>query len=90
MPTQRELHAELYPTQSSPSQPHCEHEHDWHKHAIVASVVGLKTKLAELDSEIRTGAVADAQGVGVMRHVQDHATLLGVHAKLVAETRSKH
>jgi hypothetical protein len=90
MTVSRELH-ELYPTQSaSAKQQLSDHEHDWSKHEIVASVAGLHTKLAELDSEIRTGAVADAQGVGVMRHVQDHATLLGVHAKLVAETQSKH
>jgi hypothetical protein len=90
MPTQRELHAELYPTQSSPSQPHCEHEHDWHKHAIVASVVGLKTKLAELDSEIRSGAPADVAGASVLRQVQDHASLLRDNAKQLAATHSKH
>ena len=90
MTVSRELH-ELYPTQSTSSkQQLSDHEHDWSKHEIVASVAGLHTKLAELDSEIRTGAVADAQGVSVMRHVQDHAALLGVHAKMVADTQAKH
>ena len=86
---QREVH-ELYPTQSTAKQALSMGEHDWSKHEIVASVAGLQTKLAELDSEIRSGASAEAPGVGVMRQMQDHANLLRENAKLVAETRSKH
>ena len=89
MPVQRELH-ELYPTQSAPRQQLSEHVDDWSKHAIVASVAGLQTKLAELDSEIRTGASADAGGASVMRHVQDHANLLRENAKMLSETQAKH
>ena len=48
-PMQREIH-ELYPTQSTAKQQLADHEHDWSKHEIVASVAGLHTKLAELDS----------------------------------------
>jgi myosin heavy subunit len=89
MPVPRELH-ELYPTQSAPRQQLSEHVDDWSKHAIVASVAGLQTKLAELDSEIRTGASADAGGTSVMRHVQDHANLLRENAKMLSETQGKH
>ena len=89
MPVQRELH-ELYPTQSAPRQQLSEHVDDWSKHAIVASVAGLHTKLAELDSEIRSGAPADAAGVSAMRHVQDHANLLRENAKQLSETQAKH
>ena len=89
MPVPRELH-ELYPTQSAPRQQLSEHVDDWSKHAIVASVAGLQTKLAELDSEIRTGASADAGGASVMRHVQDHANLLRENAKMLSETQGKH
>ena len=86
---QRDLH-ELYPTQSTAKQQLSEQEHDWSKHEIVASVAGLHNKLAELDSEIRTGASADAHGVSVMRQVQDHANLLRENAKLLSATQSKH
>ena len=87
---EQQLGHELYPTHSIPREPLCEHEHAWHKHAIVASVAGLQTKLAELDSEIRAGASADVAGASVMRQVQDHAALLRDNAKLLAATHSKH
>ena len=79
----------LYPTQSSLQQPMCEHEHDWSKHEIVTTVAGLGTKLKELDSEIRTGVLADAGGA-VMRQVQDHANLLRDNAKQLSATQAKH
>jgi len=78
----------LYPTQSSLQQPF-EHEHDWSKHEIVTRVAGLHTKLAALDSEIRTGASADA-GSAVLRQVQDHANLLRDNAKQISATQAKH
>jgi len=81
---------ELYPTQSSARTDATEHVDDWHKHAIVASVAGLQSKLAQLDSEIRSGASADAAAPGVVRQLQDHATLLRENAKLLSATQSKH
>ena len=88
VPVQRDLH-ELYPTQSAAKQQLSDHEHDWRQHEIVASVAGLGTKLKELDSEIRTGAPADAGGA-VARQVQDHASLLRENAKQLSATQSKH
>ena len=91
VPVQRDLAThELYPTQSTAKQQLHDHDHDWRQHEIVASVAGLHTKLAELDSEVRKGASADAPGAGVMRQVQDHASLLREHAKLASATQSKH
>jgi len=81
---------ELYPTQSTPRTSVFEHEHDWSKHEIVASVAGLRTKLTDLDTEIRSGACADAAGASVLRQVQDHANLLRENAKVVSATQSKH
>jgi len=89
MLAQRGLH-ELYPTQSTLRSEACEPVDDWSKHAIVASVAGLHSKLAQLDSEIRTGASADVAGPSVVRQLQDHATMLRENAKLVAQTQSKH
>ena len=72
-------HVQLYPNQS---QSHRQKAHvaedDWNQHAILTSVAGLQTKLVELDSEIRT---APADAGNVMRHIQDHATILAEHAK---------
>ena len=72
-------HVQLYPNQSQ-SQRQKTHvaEDDWNQHAILTSVAGLQTKLVELDSEIRT---APADAGNVMRHIQDHATILAEHAK---------
>jgi len=86
---QRGLH-ELYPTQSTLRKDACEAVDDWSKHAIVASVAGLHSKLAQLDSEIRTGASADASAPSVVRQLQDHATLLRENAKIAAQTQSNH
>jgi DNA repair exonuclease SbcCD ATPase subunit len=70
----QQMKGQIYPTQSQaqPQQTQS-HEADWSKHAIVASVAGLESKLAELDSEIRTANTSDT---GFMRHIQDHATIL--------------
>jgi chromosome segregation ATPase len=75
----QQMKAQIYPTQSQaqPQQAHA-HEADWSKHAIVTSVAGLETKLAELDQEIRTTATADTS---VMRHIQDHAMILRKNAE---------
>jgi len=80
---------ELYPTQSTAKQVLSAGEHDWTRHEIVASVAGLHTKLAELDSEIRSGASADVGGASIMRQMQDHASLIRDNGKLVSETQSK-
>ena len=89
MQAQRGLH-ELYPTQSTLRKEACEPVDDWSQHAIVASVAGLHSKLAQLDSEIRSGASADVSGPSVGRQLQDHAALLRDNAKLVAQTQSRH
>ena len=81
---------ELYPTQSTARTSLCEHEHDWKQHAIVASVAGLHTKLEQLDSEIRSGACADAAGASVVRQVQDHANVLRENSKVTASMQAKH
>jgi hypothetical protein len=75
----QQMKGQIYPTQSQaqPQQTQA-HEADWSKHAIVASVVGLESKLAELDQEIRTTGTADGS---VMRHIQDHGTILRKHAE---------
>jgi DNA repair exonuclease SbcCD ATPase subunit len=75
----QQIKGQIYPTQSQaqPQQAHA-HEADWSKHAIVTSVAGLETKLAELDQEIRTTALPDSS---VMRHIQDHATVLRKNAQ---------
>jgi len=75
----QQIKGQIYPTQSQaqPQQAHA-HEADWSKHAIVTSVAGLETKLAELDQEIRTTAQPDSN---VMRHFQDHATVLRKNAE---------
>lgn len=75
----QQIKGQIYPTQSQaqPQQAQA-HEADWSKHAIVTSVAGLETKLAELDQEIRTTAQPDSN---VMRHFQDHATVLRKNAE---------
>jgi chromosome segregation ATPase len=75
----QQIKGQIYPTQSQaqPQQAQA-HEADWNKHAIVTSVAGLETKLAELDQEIRTTAQPDSN---VMRHFQDHATVLRKNAE---------
>jgi hypothetical protein len=72
-------HAPLYPNQSQGlrNKPHVA-EDDWNQHAILTSVAGLQTRLVELDSEIRTAPVDTGN---VMRHIQDHASILAEHAK---------
>ena len=82
---------ELFPTQNQlRTHVYNEQESDWSKHAIVASVAGLQSKLTELDSEMRKGATPDAAGASVLRQVQDHALLLRENAKLVSATQAKH
>ena len=72
---------ELYPTQSSSQQQPSQH---------VLYPTQSAGDHAALDSEIRTGASADATSVVVMRQMQDHATLLRDNAKLLSATQAKH
>ena len=83
----QQMKGQIYPTQSQaqPQQTHS-HEADWNKHAIVASVAGLESKLAELDSEIRT---ANTTETGVMRHIQDHASILRKNAEQTDSLKKK-
>ncbi len=80
-------HAPLYPNQSQGlrNKPHVP-EDDWNQHAILTSVAGLQTKLVELDSEIRTAPVNTGN---VMRHIQDHASILAEHAKNTSLTNQR-
>lgn len=83
-------HGQLYPNtaQSQAARQQAPaHEDEWSKHAIVTSVAGLQTKLVELDSEIRTAPAADAGHV--MRHIQDHASVLRQNAETVKSINSK-
>ena len=81
---------ELFPTQNQIRTNVYEQESDWSKHAIVASVAGLEKKLAQLDSEMRTAAPAEAPMHAVMGQVQDHASILRKHAKLVSDASARH
>ena len=83
-------HAQLYPsaTQSQSARQHAPVAEDpWDKHSIVTSVVGLQSKLVELDSEIRTAPATDAGHV--MRHIQDHANILRQNAESMNTINSK-
>ena len=81
---------DLWPTATEARAPVYQHESDWSKHAIVASVAGLETKLAELDSQIRTQGPVEPAGHAVMRQLQDHANLLRENGKLATATQKKH
>jgi hypothetical protein len=88
--TTQVAHAQLYPN-TAQSQPAPQHTHaqedDWNKHAIVTSVAGLQTKLVQLDSEIRTAPAADAGHV--MRHIQDHASILRQNSEHMQSVTSR-
>jgi hypothetical protein len=78
---------EVYPTHNHARQLVAQQEEShWNKHDIVASVAGLETHLAKLDSEIRAAAPAH----DVMGHLQDHASLLRHNAQLAAATHTRH
>lgn len=81
---------ELFPTQNQIRTNVYQQESDWSKHAIVASVAGLEKKLAQLDSEMRTSAPAEAPMHAVMGQVQDHASILRKHAKLASDASARH
>jgi len=83
----QQMKGQIYPTQSQaqPQQTQS-HEAEWNKHAIVASVAGLESKLAELDSEIRTAHTTDTS---VMRHIQDHATILRKNVEQTYSIKTK-
>jgi hypothetical protein len=53
----------------------------------VTSVAGLQTKLVQLDSEIRTAPAADAGHV--MRHIQDHASILRQNSEHIQSVKSR-
>ena len=81
---------ELYPTHNQARQVVADQgESHWNKHDIVASVAGLETQLAKLDSEIRTAAPAGA-AEHVMGHLHDHVSLLRHGAQLAEETHTRH
>lgn len=83
-------HAQLYPntTQAQTARQHAPaQEDDWNTHAIVTSVAGLQTKLVQLDSEIRTAPAADAGHV--MRHIQDHASILRQNTEHIHSVKSR-
>jgi hypothetical protein len=78
--------AQIFPTLSQQSrQQVCQQESEWNKHVIVASVAGLETRLAELDSQMRTAA-PDA----VMGHLKDHADILRESAQHASALQSRH
>ncbi len=80
---------QLFPTLSQQSrQQVCQQESDWNKHVIVVSVTGLETKLAELDSQMRTAAADDTSHT-VMRHIQDHASILRDNAQHASAMQSR-
>ena len=81
---------DLFPTQNQMRASAYEHESDWTKHNIVASVAGLEKKLAQLDSEMRTAAPVEAPIHTVMGQVQDHARLLRKHSQLTSDAHSRH
>ena len=81
---------DLFPTQNQMRTNAYEHESDWTKHNIVASVAGLEKKLAQLDSEMRTAAPVEAPIHTVMGQVQDHARLLRKHSQLASDANSRH
>lgn len=82
--------AQIFPTASQASrQQVCQQESDWNKHVIVASVAGLETRLAELDSQMRTAASADDTSHVVMRHLSDHANILRENAQHASAMQSR-
>jgi hypothetical protein len=77
--------AQIFPTLSQSSrQQVCQQESEWNKHVIVASVAGLETHLAKLDSDIRAAAPAHDSVHAVMGHIHDHAGMLRQTAQLFA------
>jgi myosin heavy subunit len=81
---------DLWPTVTEARLPVYQHESDWNKHAIVASVAGLETKLAELDTQIRTQGPSEPAGHAVMRQLQDHANIIRENGRLTTTTQQKH
>lgn len=82
---------EVYPThnQARPFVAQQEESH-WNKHDIVASVAGLETHLAKLDSDIRAAAPAPDSVHAVMGHIHDHAGMLRQTAQLASATHTRH
>jgi hypothetical protein len=81
---------ELYPTHNQARQPVAEQEEShWNKHDIVASVAGLETHLAKLDSDIRAPAQPAATHA-VLGRLQDHAGVLRHNAELASATHARH
>jgi len=82
---------ELYPTHNQARPLAAEQgESHWNKHDIVASVAGLETQLAKLDSEIRTAAPPPGSVHAAMGHLQDHASMLRQNAQLATATHARH
>ena len=82
---------EVYPTHNQARQLVAQQEEShWNKHDIVASVAGLETHLAKLDSDIRAAAPAHGSVHAVMGHIHDHAGMLRETAKLASATHTRH
>ena len=82
--------AQIFPTLSQSSrQQVCQQESEWNKHVIVASVAGLETRLAELDSQMRTAAPAPDTGHIALQHIQDHANILRENAQHTTAMHSR-